>query len=134
MIGRYVRLLVPVGCLLSVLLAACGVASPPDGSTSTQSPTMTAAVTPDPSVAVPVPSTTGTPGEDVSPTVPDLEQHLTSQSQGLLDFLSAPAPGAGEPAAVITCQGIGPIKAGDAITCRWEPARTPTCRRWSPRC
>jgi len=117
---RHLRPLVAVGCSLSVLLAACGTVSPSDlGSTTSQSPTTSAAGSPTPRVSVPVPAT-----------VADLEQQLTSQSHGLLAFIGAPAPGAGEPDGVVTCQGSGPIQGGDAVACRWEPVLPADVEMW----
>jgi len=128
---RPVWLAVVVGCWMSVLLAACGTTSPPDaGSGPSLAPTTTAAVSPTPSPSVPVPSPTATPPQAVGATVADLERHLTGQSHGLLAFIGAPKPGGGEPEAVITCQGSGPIQGGEAITCRWEPVLPADVEVW----
>jgi len=124
------RLVAAAVCGLSVLLAACGSMSTPDSGSTTpeRSSATTAAVSP--TANVPAPTATATASEGVRATVQDLEQHLTSQSHGLLAFLGAPAPGGGEPEAVITCQGSGPIRGGEAITCRWEPVLPADVEVW----
>lgn len=128
-------MMVAVGYGLSALLMACGTASTPDAGSTTESsavPTTTTDVSPapTPSASVPVPSPTAQPTAPVVATVADLEQHLAGQSHGLLAFLGAPAPGAGEPEGLISCQGSGPLQAGDAITCRWEPVLPADVEVW----
>jgi hypothetical protein len=125
------RLVVMLSGGISVLLAACGSMSALDsGSPTPQRSPTTAAVSPMPSAAVPVPSPTEATSRVVGVTVADLEEQLTRQSHGLGGFLGAPKPGGGEPAAVITCQGNGPLRGGDAITCRWEPVLPADVEVW----